>query len=480
MWIALVLGVGSGLLFEGGQGVVGTAVEMTRTFGPASVYAQEINRADPAERGPIRMVNKNLPDIAVVFEEQKDKVVAVQTEMARQNQGTLFNAPNGPRVGQGSGFIVDAQGHIITNYHVVAGASKIVVNLATGKSYPAKLVGSDEKTDIALLKINPDGALPTVVFGRSEALRVGEWVVAIGSPFGLAHSVTAGILSAKGRNLGQGPYDDFLQTDASINPGNSGGPLFNLYGEVIGVNTAIIRDGQGIGFAVPVDIVKSILPQLKERGYVVRGYIGAGIQELSDELARSFKLKTNEGVLVGSLTAEGPAAAASLQVGDVITTFGARRVTTTQELLFAVADTTPGTSVNVEFIRQGKKMTTQLKVVERPDTKRPAVKLGADKSSISSSKSSQAKLGVETVELDQELATQLNLKSPAGAYVRAVLPSTPAAGSLRAGDVIMQVNQYKVVRPADLDKILGSLNDARSLRMLVWRGGRSVFVALKL
>lgn len=479
MWIALVLGVGSGLLFEGGQGVVGTAVEMTRTFGPASVYAQEINRADPAERGPIRMVNKNLPDIAVVFEEQKDKVVAVQTEMARQNQGTLFNSPNGPRVGQGSGFIVDAQGHIITNYHVVAGASKIVVNLATGKSYPAKLVGSDEKTDIALLKINPDGALPTVVFGRSDALRVGEWVVAIGSPFGLAHSVTAGILSAKGRNLGQGPYDDFLQTDASINPGNSGGPLFNLYGEVIGVNTAIIRDGQGIGFAVPVDIVKSILPQLKERGYVVRGYIGAGIQELSDELARSFKLKTNEGVLVGSLTAEGPAAAASLQVGDVITTFGARRVTTTQELLFAVADTTPGTSVNVEFIRQGKKQTTQLKVVERPDTKRPAVTLGADKSS-ASSKPSQAKLGVETVELDQELATQLNLKSPAGAYVRAVLPSTPAAGSLRAGDVIMQVNQYKVVRPADLDKILGSLDDARSLRMLVWRGGRSVFVALKL
>lgn len=467
-------------------GVAGSSGAAQRLLGPGLAYAQELKQADPKERGPVRMVNKNLPDIAVVFEEQKDKVVAVQTEMARQATNNPFqSSPSGPRVGQGSGFVVDAQGYIVTNYHVVAGASKIQVNLATGKNYPAKLVGADEKTDIALLKINPSSPLTAVVFGSSEELRVGEWVVAIGSPFGLAHSVTAGILSAKGRNLGQGPYDDFLQTDASINPGNSGGPLFNLHGEVVGVNTAIIRDGQGIGFAVPVDIVKTILPQLRERGYVVRGYIGAGIQELSEELAKSFSLKPNEGVLIGSLSANGPASGAKLQVGDVITNFGPRRVKTTQELLFAVAETPPGTSVTVEFIRQGQRQTTQLKVTERPDTKRPAAvangRANAEPPSVGQGQpASQTRLGVEVIAVEPELVAQLNLKSPTGAYVRDVLPGTPAAGSLRAGDVIMQVNQYKVTRPADLEKILGTIDQGGAVRMLVWRGGRSVFVALRL
>ena len=484
VWASLTVGLAVGALIEAQTSAGSKAWRVTRqALEPAQAHAQEVRQAKPQERGPVRMVNKNLPDIADVFEEQKPKVVAVKTEQARQAAiKSPLSGPNSPRVGQGSGFIVDAQGYIITNYHVVAGASGIEVSLATGKKYPAKLVGSDEKTDIALLKINPEGPLPAVTLGSSEAARVGEWVVAIGSPFGLEHSVTAGILSAKGRNLGQGPYDDFLQTDASINPGNSGGPLFNLYGEVIGVNTAIIRDAQGIGFAVPVDLVRSILPSLKERGYVVRGYIGAGIQELTEELARSLNLQARQGVLVGSLTTGGPAALAKLQVGDVITTFNGRRVTTVQELLLAVAQTPPGASVPLEYLRQGQQQTTQLTIVERPDSRRPEAQSSNQAPQPQERRASadpRERLGVEVTEVDPELAAQLNLKERGGAYVRAVTPGSPAASALRPGDVILQINQYKIGQAADLSKVLGTIGAERAVRVLVWRGGRTVFLALR-
>jgi serine protease Do len=268
-----------------------------------------------------RATSYGLPNVSRVFEQQKNKVVAITSEIAGKKMVSPFfgrSFRSQPRVGQGSGFIVGEEGYILTNNHVVDGASEITVILKNGDSYPAEVVGTDEKTDIALLKIEPDAKLPAVELGDSGDLRVGQWVVAIGNPFGLDYSVTAGIVSAKGRNIGHGPYDHFIQTDASINPGNSGGPLFNMKGEVIGVNTAIRRNGQGIGFAVPIDIVKRVIPQLRKHGYVSRGYLGAGIQALNDELAASFGVEENAGVLIGSIVSDGPAARAGIRPGEII------------------------------------------------------------------------------------------------------------------------------------------------------------------
>ena len=329
LWAGVALGCALSL------GLVHPAFEASEAIAqdPGAYGAPSPERAS---RPPARSAHAppaspgGLPDVASVFARQRDKVVSVTTEMA-PSRAQAFMGSRAPRVGQGSGFVVDAEGYIVTNYHVVAGAQKIEVVLKHGgERYPARLIGADEKTDIALLKINPQGKLEAVEFGSSRGTRVGEWVVAIGNPFGLDHSVTAGIVSAKGRNLGQGPYDDFLQTDASINPGNSGGPLFDLSGKVVGVNTAIIRDGQGIGFAVPIDMVKALLPQLRERGYVIRGFIGADLQRLSATLADSFGLEREHGVLLGSVLQGGPAARAGLERGDVVTHFNGRRVRTVQ------------------------------------------------------------------------------------------------------------------------------------------------------
>lgn len=456
-----------GAMLGSGLGVGGAA---HLTLSPKTAMAQD----PPARRTP-PMVNASLPDVATVFDEQKSKVVAVKTEMATPPSSMSPFGKPGPRVGQGSGFVVESNGLIITNYHVVAGAQKIRVTLANSKEYPAKLIGVDEKTDIALIKINPERPLQAVALGDSSTLRVGEWVVAIGSPFGLEHTVTAGILSAKGRNLGQGPYDNFLQTDASINPGNSGGPLFNLYGEVIGVNTAIIRDGQGIGFAVPINIVKTILPQLSSKGYVVRGYIGAGIQRLSEDISTTFKLEPDSGVLISSIAPEGPASRARMQSGDVITEFNGRRVRTVQELLFAVAETTPGTTVPVSIIRNGKKAMLRLTVDERPDKSR----VSAQEEIRRSNDSGRSALGIETTEVDAMMAEQLGMPSPRGVYVSSVLPNTKASGTLRPGDVILQVGKYKVASTRELNRAIAKLPKGKSIRMMVWRGGRSIFVAVR-
>ncbi len=437
---------------------------------PSDAQAQE---RIIAQQAPVPMV-QGLPDIATVFEQQKPKVVAVRTELAGA-QPMLGASPS--RVGQGSGLIVDAGGFILTNNHVVAGANRIEVSLATGAKYPARLVGSDQNTDIALLKINAPDPLPAVTFGSSETARVGEWVVAIGSPFGLEYSVTAGILSAKGRNLGQGLYDDFLQTDASINPGNSGGPLFNLRGEVIGVNTAIIRDGQGIGFAVPIDLIKSILPQLKERGYVVRGYLGAGIQALPLEVAQRLKLTPGDGVLLGSIAQGGPAAKAGLRAGDILLVFNGRKLRSVQELLFAVADTPPGETVAVEYWREGKRISATLAITERPDTQRPETEVTAVPKN--PSEGPPARLGVEVRDVDAALARELGLPEAHGAYIASVQQGALAAGALRKGDVVLQVDRFKIRSTQELVEAVSRAKAGQAMRMMVWRDKRSIFVAVK-
>src|SRR5574341_213043 len=264
----------------------------------------------------------------------------------------------------GSGFIVSDAGYILTNNPVVEQAEEITGTLLDKGEHNAKVVGTAPKPDIALIKSNAGKKLPYVRLGDSEALEIGEWVVAIGNPFGLGHTVTAGIVSAKGRIIGSGPYDDFIQTDASINPGNSGGPLFNLKGEVMGINTAIVQGGQGIGFATPIHLAKSILGQLKEKGRVVRGWLGVYIQRLTPDMAESLGVAGKKGALVADVTKEGPAAKAGIRSGDVIVKFDGKAVSDEHELPQAVASTKVGKKVDVVVLREGKEFTIPVTIGE--------------------------------------------------------------------------------------------------------------------
>jgi serine protease Do len=256
--------------------------------------------------------------------------------------------------GSGSGVIISHDGYILTNNHVVDGAQEVTVTMADKQVYKAKVVGRDDKTDLAVLKIAAKGELPVAQMGNSTDLKVGEWVVAIGNPFGLGHTVTAGIVSAKGRVIGAGPYDDFIQTDAPINPGNSGGPLFNMNGEMVGINTAIIASGQGIGFAIPVDLAKPLIPQLMTTGGVTRGYLGVSIQAVTPELAKGLKLEEHQGALVSEVVSGGPAAQAGIRRGDVIVGFNDEPIKDAHDLPAVVAKTPVGEHVIVTLRRDGK------------------------------------------------------------------------------------------------------------------------------
>ncbi len=443
--------------------------------------AQGMDQTSAAQR--MASSASSLPDIVRLFENQKSRVVSVQTEMAAapaQNSsmyGPFGQAPQerGPAMGQGSGFIVDAQGYIITNFHVVAGANVIRVVFNDGDSIPAELVGADQLTDIALLRIKTSKKLSAVTLGSSADIRTGEWVAAIGSPFGLEHSVTVGVLSATGRRIGHGPYDNFLQTDASINPGNSGGPLFNLRGEVIGVNTAIIRNGQGIGFAVPIDIVRTLIPELRDQGYVVRGYIGAGVQDLSEELAQSFGLKRRAGVLLGNIDAGGPAGRAGLRPGDIVTSFGTQRVQDTPTLLAAVAAAKPKTRVRVEYLRGQRSGSTDVEIGERPDPARVQIL-----EQRSDGAPGQGRLGVGVRPMSPALAQQFAAQPGRGVVIDQIERGSPASRVLMKGDVILQVGDAEINSPADLTRALSAHPKNQPLRLLIQRQGASTFIAIPL
>lgn len=322
----------------------------------------------------VQVAKKQNP--AVVWVESVQKI---QKMSRRIPDNPLFrNFPEIPQPpqrggGTGSGFIINAEGYMLTNHHVINGADKIKVRLQianTEKTYEAKLIGSDKKTDIALLKIKREGddttPFPYIPMGNSKQLEVGEWVIAIGNPFGLSHTVTTGIVSAKGRDIGSGPYDEFIQTDASINPGNSGGPLLNMKGEVIGINTAIISGNSGgnvgIGFAIPINMAAGIMKDLKEHGKVTRGWLGVMIQNLTPDLADSFSLKTTQGALINNVLPNGPAFKGGLQRGDVIVKFDGRPVEKVSELPRLVATIPPGKTVNVVILRDGKAQTMRVTI----------------------------------------------------------------------------------------------------------------------
>src|SRR5215467_10576756 len=356
-------------------------------------HLQGGDRAATAASGPAPAVSQGLPDFATLAKRVGPSVVNVSTTQVRKAAadtpspfdsddpmsqfwqrffgGRMPRGGSQRQTGLGSGFLIDRNGTILTNYHVVDGAQKISVTLSDGKTYDAKVIGKDQKTDIAVVKIDAGQDLPAVTLGDSDRLEVGEWVMAIGNPFGLDHTVTSGIVSAKGRQIGQGPYDNFIQTDASINPGNSGGPLVNLQGEVVGITTAIYSQSGGnigIGFAIPTNSVKELLPQLKDKGRVVRGYLGTTVQKITPEIADSLGLKQQHGALVADVMRGSPAERAGIKTGDIITEFNSKEVKDSAELPALVARVAPGTTASIKVLRDGKEISLPITVGEMKDT----------------------------------------------------------------------------------------------------------------
>ncbi len=376
--------------------------------------------------------------------------------------------------GEGSGFIIRKDGVVLTNYHVVDGAKEITVTLTDGREFPAKVLGRDPKTDLAVVKIQPTGGeIPVAALGDSEALQVGDWVVAIGSPYGLTNTVTAGIVSAKGRAIGSGPYDQFIQTDASINPGNSGGPLLNERGEVIGINSAIFSQtggSVGIGFAIPIDLAKRLLPEMEETGHVTRGWLGVTVQKMTSDLARSLGVESTNGALVSAVDPKGPASQAGLQRGDVIMTWDGKDVKGSAALPELVASTPVGKSVSVGVVRDGKAKSIDVKVAKAADDTVAETEKPTDK----------AKWGLALRELDPQEREQRGLESGRGVLVSAVKPDSPAAdANIQPGDVILEVNHKPVSSPSALQSAAEKTPEGKPLLLLVQpREGGERFTAL--
>ncbi len=374
--------------------------------------------------------------------------------------------------GLGSGFIISEDGYILTNNHVVERATDIDVILEDGESYEAEIVGTDPKSDVALLKINPKHKLPAVQLGNSKELEIGDWVVAIGNPFGLGHTVTAGIISAKGRSLGLGSYDDFIQTDAAINPGNSGGPLFNLEGEVIGVNTAIIAGGQGIGFAIPVNMAKYVVNQLRDTGKVVRGWIGVMVQVVTPEIAESINLGESKGALVADVTPGGPAEKAGIKRGDVITEFNGTKIDEMSDLPKTVANNKPGTNSKIKLIRNGNTKTLNLKLGELPDS------LGGI--SKANSEEIENDLGLTVQKVNPQIQNKYKLDATRGLVITNVLRgSTAESAGFQQGDLILEINKKSVNSLKEYRNEMDKIKKDQNVLFLIKRGANTIYVALK-
>ncbi len=380
----------------------------------------------------------------------------------------------------GSGFIIDSEGYVVTNNHVIEDAEQVQVVLEDGTTLPARIVGTDPRSDLAVLKVESDKNLPAVSFGDSDSVRVGEWVVAIGNPFGLGGTATAGIVSARGRDIQSGPYDDYLQIDAPINKGNSGGPVFDTQGRVIGINTAIFSPNGGsvgIGFAIPAAQAKTTVQQIIEDGHVTRGWLGVQIQPVTEEIQASLGLEETRGALVSDVTEDSPADRSGLEVTDVILAFDGKEITDTRELVRLVAKTRPDRKVPVSVWREGKKRNIDVKIGILKDPEQEIVA-----SNLPSSET--GKLGLKIAPLDEQSRERLRLdESVEGALVTGVAPNSPAARQgLRPGDVIMRIGQSRVDSPQSLSDAVESAgkNGDESVLALVRRGESQRFVALKL
>jgi serine protease Do len=461
----------------------------------ASDPVPEIANAKDDE--PVVQQNNGLQSFAGLVKRLKPAVVNISTTSVVSNtsgQGFVFQSPFGEndpfgeffnkffqqfpnqpftQRGLGSGLIVSEDGYVVTNNHVVDRARDIEVVLDGGEKYKAEVVGKDPKTDIAVLKIKPKRKLQAASFGDSEKLEIGDWVLAIGNPFGLGHTVTAGIVSAKGRSLGMGSYDDFIQTDAPINPGNSGGPLFNLNGEVVGVDTAIVAGGQGIGFAIPANMASNVVDQIKTNGKAVHGWLGVMIQPITPEIAEGMKLSELKGALVADVSPGGPADKAGIKRGDVIVALNGKKVDTVSELTNSVGVVQPGTKEDLKVVRDGVERQVSVKIGELPEN----LAVGDEKSH----EVSEEKLGLVVQEITPGIANRLNLDESMGVIVSNVSPGSVAQeAGFRPGDVIVEINKKSVKNMKDYDKATAMLEKGGSTLFLVKRGENTIYLALKI
>jgi len=429
---------------------------------------------------------------AELAEKVKPAVVNIRTEITVKIPGSPFRHFYGPETSPfddffrrffkdlpdrelkqkslGSGFIIDKAGFIITNNHVVEKAEEIKVKLLDGREFDAKIIGRDPKTDLALIKISSlFKDLPVLSLGDSDSIRVGDWVLAVGNPFGLEHTVTQGIISARGRAIGAGPYDNFLQTDAPINPGNSGGPLVNLKGEVIGISSAIVASGQGIGFAIPINMAKSVIAQLQETGKVTRGWIGVSVQTVTPGIARAFGLKEVTGALVGDIIAGGPADSAGIKRGDIIIAFDGKTVKNMSDLPRIVAETPVGKEADVTIIREGKEMTVKVKIEEMTEEKLASQMIQREKN-----------FGMTVGNITPEIARELKIKDEKGLIVTKVEPNSLADDAgIEAGDIVKEVNRKPVGILKDYEGIMKVTQRGEPVLFLVKRGNQTFYISVE-
>ncbi len=366
--------------------------------------------------------------------------------------------------GAGSGVIISSDGYILTNNHVVEGAKEVVVTLSDKEEYTAQIIGRDPKTDLAIVKIQPKGSLQSASMGNSDALQVGDSVMAIGNPFGLGHTVTSGIVSAKGRVIGAGPYDNFIQTDASINPGNSGGPLYDMEGNLVGINTAILPNGQGIGFAIPINTAKPLIPQLEAKGEVTRGYLGVNIQSITPDLAKALNIGENKGALVAGVMPGSPAEKAGIQRGDVIVSYNAKPISEARDLSAMVAESPVGQEATVTLVRRGARQDLKVTVRAMQPEKTAAKE---------ESKPASGKWGLLLQDQPSEMT------NGQGVAVAGVQGGSPAErAGIREGDSILEVNRNPVHSAKEAVEAISKSDNKDSLLLLVQRENSSFYVAL--
>ena len=442
---------------------------------------------------PVIARNGELPSFADLVEALKPSVVNISTTSVVKPRG-FFQGPRSPygendpfedffkrffgntpqqefkRQGLGSGFVITEDGYVVTNNHVVDRAEDIEVILENGKKYTAEIIGKDPKTDLAVLKIKPDQKLTAVQFGNSEDLRIGDWVMAIGNPFGLGYTVTAGIVSATGRSLGLGAYDDFIQTDAPLNPGNSGGPLFNLNGEVIGVNTAIAARGQGIGFSIPINLASSVINQLKDNGKVVRGWLGVIIQEITPEIAESIGLKSTNGALIADVSPDSPASRAGLKRGDVVIKFNGEEIEDFSDLTRFVGVAKPDSDVTLTIIRDGNEKVLKVKLGELKDQVP-----GSDKT-----EETEDKLGLNVQEITPELVNRYKLEQDSGVIIVNVARGSNAyEAGFRTGDIIVSIDKNEISDMKDYNRVVGEISKDKLALFLVKRAGNTYYIGYR-
>ena len=446
---------GMELLFAGLFLCAGVLSGLAPGWGPTPALA--------AGKADVAVTPVSIPDLV---ERISPTVVNISTTKVIKNPltGRDFS-----QKGLGSGFIISEDGYIFTNYHVVVKVDKIKVKLANGKEYDAEVKGRDANTDLALIKITSPAKLPYAHLGDSDRSRIGEEVIAIGNPLGLDHTVTAGIISAKGRVIGAGPYDNFIQTDASINPGNSGGPLCNLAGEVVGINTAIIAQAQGIGFAIPINMAKDILDDLKTSGKITRGWMGVTSQDITEDMRQSLKLKDRQGALVGEVFAGDAADKAGIKPGDVILGIDGKLIKDRRELMRSLATLHVGSKVDIKILRDGKEMTLPIVIAERKDPQEQ-----------DSGSSATEQFGMTDQEVTPEIAKHFGMPEKTGVIITDVKAGGAAdEAGLKPLDIVLKVNNIEISGLKEYEAALTAGDKGDALLMLIRRGKANFFVTLK-